>query len=66
MKNKYSSTIQCIIEALSEKYHIDINTATNIVNNSFIIELLEEEFEFVTHYDAYYWATEIMNDEILV
>lgn len=59
MDNK---TLQCIAEAISDNYNCSIADATEIVTDSFLPELLEELPDYVTHYNAEYWAKEIMSD----
>lgn len=63
---KYEKTIEFIAKSISEKYSLSYEVAIKIVYDSFLIELLKENFEYVTHYDADYWAEEIMNDTVMV
>ncbi len=55
-------TLLYVAEAVSEKYNIDINRAAEIVKNSFFPEMLDKIPEYVQHYDAEYWADEIMEN----
>lgn len=57
-------TIEYIIRAVSQNYGMDNDTARETVNKSFMIELIQSDYEFVTHYDAFYWADEIMKNNI--
>lgn len=59
MKNK---TLFYVAEAISENYNIDIKQAEKIVVNSFFPEMLEKMTDYVQHYDAEYWAKEIMDN----
>ena len=59
-KNK---TLQFVAEEISENYNLDISEARSIVSNSFFPKILEEMFDYVQHYNADYWAEEIMKDK---
>lgn len=59
MNNK---TLQYIAEAIRDNYEYSLDDSIEIVTNSFLPELLEEMPDYVTHYDADYWANEIMSD----
>ena len=63
---KYEKTIDFIAKSISEKYSLGYEEAIKIVYDSFLIDLLKENFNYVTHYDADYWAEEIMNDTVMV
>ena len=62
----YDTTIDFIAKSIREKYSLSYEDAIRIVYDSFLIDLLKENFEYVTHYDADYWAEEIMNDSVMV
>lgn len=55
-----NKTLFYIAESISEIYGKDIEEAKSIVNSSSLPELLEEIPDFIQHYDAEYWAKEIM------
>lgn len=55
-----NKTLLYIADSISEIYGKDIEEAKAIVINSPLPELLEEIPEFIQHYDADYWAKEIM------
>lgn len=55
-----NKTLLYIADSISEIYGKDIEEAKSIVINSSLPELLEEIPEFIQHYDADYWAKEIM------
>lgn len=57
-----NKTMLYVIETINELYDVDMKKAEEIVTNSFFPEVLEEMPDFVQHYDAEYWAKEIMND----
>lgn len=57
-----SKTMMYVIETVSELYDIEMKKAEDIVTNSFFPEILEEMPDYVQHYDAEYWANEIMSD----
>lgn len=57
-----SKTMMYVIETVSEMYNIEMKKAEDIVTNSFFPEILKEMPDYVQHYDAEYWAAEIMND----
>lgn len=59
MMNK---TMMYVIETVSEVYNIEMEKAKEIVTNSFFPEILKEMPDYVQHYDAEYWASEIMSD----
>lgn len=59
MNNK---TLQFIAEAIRDNYEYSLEDSIKIVTNSFLPELLEEMSDYVTHYNAEYWAKEIMSD----
>lgn len=61
----YNETLQCIAETLSEIYCIDINDSIQIVNNSFVAKAIKHHSDFIEHYNAEYWAEQIMSDEII-
>ena len=55
-------TLLYVAEAISEKYNIDLTRAAEIVENSFFPEMFDKIPEYVQHYDAEYWANEIMEN----
>ena len=55
-------TIQFVAEEIRDKYKVKESEAYQIVTNSFLPETLEEMPDYVHHYDAGYWADEIMKD----
>ena len=55
-------TIQFVSEAVRDKYKVKESEAYQIVANSFFPELLSDMPDYVHHYDAEYWADEIMED----
>lgn len=59
MNNK---TLQFVAEAIRDNYDYSLEDAIKIVTNSFFPEILKEIPDYVQHYDAEYWAAEIMND----
>lgn len=58
MNNKL---FQYVAEAIRDKYNLTLIEAKQIVLNSFFPELYNESTDFVEHYDAEYWADEIMD-----
>lgn len=52
--------INYIAEAIQNNYDINIDDAIEIVSNSFIIDFAQKYPDYVNHYDAEYWANEIM------
>lgn len=59
MNNK---TLQFVAEAIRDNYDYSLEDAIKIVTNSFFPEILKGMPDYVQHYDAEYWASEIMND----
>lgn len=59
MNNK---TLQFVAEAIRDNYDYSLEDAIGIVTNSFFPEILKEMPDYVQHYDAEYWAAEIMSD----
>ena len=59
MNNK---TLQFVAEAIRDNYDYSLEDAIKIVTNSFFPEILKEMPDYVQHYDAEYWASEIMSD----
>lgn len=57
-----NQTEKFVAEAISDKYHIEIEEAKQIVINSFFPDLLNNMPVRVRHYTAEYWADEIMKD----
>jgi hypothetical protein len=57
-----NKTLQFVAEAIRDNYEYSLDDSIEIVTNSFLPELLEELPDYVTHYDAEYWASEIMSD----
>ena len=55
-------TLQFIAEEISCKYNINYSEAQKIVAYSFLPKILKEMPDYVQHYDAEYWADEIMKD----
>lgn len=55
-----NETLFYIADSISEIYGMDIEEAKSVVINSSLPELLKEIPEFIQHYDADYWAKEIM------
>lgn len=55
-----NKTLLYIADSISEIYGKGIEEAKSIVINSSLPELLEEIPDFIQHYDADYWAKEIM------
>lgn len=55
-------TAQFVAEELSKKYNVELEEAKQIVLGSFFPELLDKMPAYVHHYDAEYWADEIMQD----
>ena len=55
-------TLQFIAEEISYKYNINFFEAQKIVAYSFLPKILKEMPDYVQHYDAEYWADEIMKD----
>lgn len=51
-----------VAESISEIYNINIEEAKKIVMDSWFPELLDEIPDYIQHYDADYWAKEIMDD----
>lgn len=60
---KVNKIIQLVVESISENYDINIERAESIVVNSFFPKIFEQMPEYVQHYDAEYWADEIMKDK---
>lgn len=58
-------TIQFVSEAVRDKYKVKESEAYQIVTNSFFPEVLKDMPDYVHHYDAEYWADEIMKDNEL-
>lgn len=56
-------TLQFVVEEISENYNFDISESESIVSNSFFPKILEEMPDYVQHYNAEYWADEIMKDK---
>ena len=54
--------IQFVSEAVRDKYKVKESEAYQIVANSFFPEVLKDMADYVHHYDAEYWADEIMKD----
>ena len=59
MDNK---TLHFVAEAISDNYECSLTEAIKIVTNSFLPDALKEMPEYIQHYDAEYWANEIMSD----
>ena len=59
MNNK---TLQFVAEAIQVNYGYSLEDSLKIVTNSFLPELLDKMPDYVTHYNAEYWADEIMSD----
>ena len=57
-----NKTLYYVALAINETYKVPIDKAINIINNSFLPEILKEMPDYVQHYDAEYWAEEIMKD----
>lgn len=57
-----SKTMMYVIETVSELYDIGMEKAKEIVVSSFFPKILEKMPNYVQHYDAEYWANEIMSD----
>lgn len=55
-----NKTLFYIADSISRIYGKDMEEAQSIVINSSMPELLEEIPDFIRHYDADYWAKEIM------
>lgn len=55
-----NATLTYIADSISEIYGKSIEEAKEIVINSSLPELLEEIPDFIQHYDAEYWAKQIM------
>ena len=61
MRYKLNTTLRYIADALSENYDVDLQKARDIVATSFVAESYYTDCrELVEHYDADYWAKEIM------
>lgn len=60
MKKKFRLRIK---KELIETYSVECIDADNLINNSFIMELMEEDIKFVTHYSPDYWAEEIYKNQ---
>ena len=58
MSNKL---FQYVAEEIRGKYNLTLAEAKQIVLDSFLPELYNECADFVEHYDAEYWAYEIMD-----
>ena len=58
MSNKL---FQYVAEEIRDKYNLTLAEAKQIVLDSFLPELYNECTDFVEHYDAEYWADEIMD-----
>ncbi|MCH5192487.1 MAG: hypothetical protein J1F11_00895 [Oscillospiraceae bacterium] len=56
-----NKTLLYVADSISELYNIDMEEAKKIVMDSGFPDLLDEIPDFVQHYDADYWAKEIMN-----
>lgn len=55
-------TIQFVIEEITLNYKKSKTEATQIVFNSFFPKVLKEIPDYVQHYTADYWATQIISD----
>lgn len=55
-----NKTLYYIADSISELYGKGIDESIEIVINSSLPELLEEIPDYIQHYDADYWAKEIM------
>lgn len=53
-------TLQFVADEISKIYNVDLSDAALIVKDSFLPEMYAEMPDYVTHYDAEYWAREIM------
>lgn len=53
-------TLLYIAEALSENYNVEPEKAKEIVASSFVAKCYDKCQEVIEHYDADYWAKEIM------
>ena len=51
-----------VAESISELYNIDMEEAKKIVMDSWFPKILKKRPDYVHHYDADYWAKEIMED----
>lgn len=62
MRYKLNTTLRYIADALSENYDVDLQKARDIVATSFVAECYYDDDcrELIEHYDADYWAKEIM------
>ncbi|MCM1277303.1 MAG: hypothetical protein NC299_18420 [Lachnospiraceae bacterium] len=58
MKN----TLLYIAEKLSEKFSVEISKAVKLVNSSFVAKAINDIPDYIHHYDAEYWADQIMED----
>lgn len=59
-----NKTLLYISEEISDQLKCSIEKAIVIVESSFLPTLLEEIPDYVQHYTADYWATQIISDYV--
>lgn len=59
-----NKTLLYISEEVSDQLKCSIEKAIVIVESSFLPTLLEEIADYVQHYTADYWATQIISDYV--
>ena len=57
-----NKTLLYVADSISELYNIDMEEAKKIVMDSWFPKILKKLPDHVQHYDADYWAKEIMDD----
>ncbi|MCH5347747.1 MAG: hypothetical protein J1E40_00360 [Oscillospiraceae bacterium] len=57
-----NKTLLYVADSISEMYNIDMEEAQRIVMDSWFPKILNKLPDYVQHYDADYWAKEIMDD----
>jgi endo-alpha-1,4-polygalactosaminidase (GH114 family) len=65
-KRTVEKMIDYVIRAIIANYHFDLTKAKTMVNKSAFLEMLQEDPEFVFHYNVEYWAREVVNENVLV
>ena len=57
-----NKTLLYVADSISELYDVDMEEAKKIVMDSWFPKILTKKPDYVQHYDADYWAKEIMED----
>lgn len=58
--------IDCVVEELMRIHSFTLKSATESVQDSFMMELMETDSDYVMHYSPYDWAKGILKEHQLL